>query len=84
MQLTENNYGRHRLPMACESPLDCVPASLWRSRAPGWWRNGQYIYATGRRGTNTHENAFVMNADGTDAMSLTDDFPPNSAEAAVR
>ena len=61
-----------------------VPASMWSSRAPGWWRNGQYIYFTGRRGTNTHENIFVMNADGTDVVSLTDDFPANSVEAAVR
>jgi TolB protein len=64
-------------------PAD-VPASMWSSRAPGWWRNGQYIYFTSRRpGTNEHENIFVMNADGTDVMNLTD-VPGNSAEGAVR
>jgi len=55
----------------------------WSSRAPGWSRNGQYIYFTGRRPeTSVNENIFVMNADGTGVTQLT--FTGVNAEAAVR
>ena len=55
----------------------------WSSRAPGWSRNGQYIYFTGRRPeTSVNENIFVMNADGTGVTQLT--FSGVNAEAAVR
>jgi len=55
----------------------------WSSRAPGWSRNGQYIYFTGRRPeTSVNENIFVMNADGTSVTQLT--FTGVNAEAAVR
>lgn len=57
--------------------------SPWSSRAPGWSRNGQYIYFTGRRPeTSVTENIFVMNADGTGVTQLT--FTGVNAEAAVR
>jgi Tol biopolymer transport system component len=62
---------------------DGVPASAWSSRAPGWSRNGQHIYFTGRRpGVSVNENIFVMNADGTEVTQLTSIGV--SAEAAVR
>jgi Tol biopolymer transport system component len=62
---------------------DDVSASAWSSRAPGWSRNGQYIYFTGRRPeTSVTENIFVMNADGTAVTQLTSNGV--SAEAAVR
>jgi Tol biopolymer transport system component len=49
-----------------------VLASAWSSRAPGWSRDGQYIYFTGRRpGMEGNENIFVMNADGTGVTQLT-------------
>jgi Tol biopolymer transport system component len=55
----------------------------WSSRAPGWSRNGQYIYFTGLRPeTSVDENIFVMNADGTGVTQLT--FTGVNAEAAVR
>ena len=55
----------------------------WSSRAPGWSRNGQYIYFTGRRPeTSVNENIFVMNADGAGVTQLT--FTGVNAEAAVR
>ena len=55
----------------------------WSSRAPGWSRNGQYIYFTGLRPeTGSNEQIFVMNADGTDVTQLT--FTGVNSEAAVR
>ena len=58
-------------------------ASPWSSRAPGWSRNGKYIYFTGLRPeTSLTENIFVMNADGTSVTQLT--FTGVNAEAAVR
>ena len=61
---------------------DDVLASAWSSRAPGWARNGQHIYFTGRRPIiSVAENIFVMNADGTAVTQLT--FPPASAVSAV-
>lgn len=65
---------------------DDVLASAWSSRAPGWSRNGQYIYFTARRPTlSVSENIFVLNADGTDVTQLTFTTAPGvSAEAAVR
>jgi TolB protein len=55
----------------------------WSSRAPGWSRNGQCIYFTGRRPElSVNENIFVMNADGTGVAQLT--FNGVNAEAAVR
>lgn len=65
---------------------DEILASAWSSRAPGWSRNGQYIYFTGRRPeTSVSENIFVMNADGTEVTQLTFmTAPAVSAEAAVR
>jgi Tol biopolymer transport system component len=65
---------------------DGVPASAWSSRAPGWSRNGQYIYFTARRPeAGGNENIFVMNADGTGVTQLTFTTAPRvSAEAAVR
>jgi Tol biopolymer transport system component len=55
----------------------------WSSRAPGWSRNGQFIYFTGRRPElSVNENIFVMNADGTGVTQLT--FNGVNAEAAVR
>jgi len=65
---------------------DDVLASAWSSRAPGWSRNGQYIYFTARRPvTSVSENIFVMNADGTGVTQLTFTTAPGvSAEAAVR
>ena len=63
---------------------DTVPSSMWSSRAPGWSRNGHYIYFTGLRPeTAVNEKIFVMNADGTSVTQLT--FATgDSAEAAVR
>jgi Tol biopolymer transport system component len=62
---------------------DDVLASAWSSRAPGWSRNGQFIYFTGRRPeTSVNENIFMMNADGTGVIQLTSIGV--SAEAAVR
>ena len=62
---------------------DDVLASAWSSRAPGWSRNGQHIYFTGRRPEiSVNENIFVMNADGTGVTQLTSSGA--SAEAAVR
>jgi len=62
---------------------DDVLASAWGSRAPGWSRNGQSIYFTGRRPeTSVTENIFVMNADGTGVTQLTSTGV--NAEAAVR
>ena len=63
-----------------------VLATAWSSRAPGWSRNGQYIYFTGRRPeTSVNENIFMMNADGTEVTQLTFTSAPGvSAEAAVR
>ena len=62
---------------------DSVLASAWSSRAPGWSRNGQYIYFTGRRPeTSITENILVMNADGTGETQLTSTGV--NAEAAVR
>jgi len=65
---------------------DDVPATAWSSRAPGWSRNGQYIYFTARRPeAGGNENIFVMNADGTEVTQLTFTTAPQvSAEAAVR
>src|SRR5687767_6613454 len=65
---------------------DDVLATAWSSRAPGWSRNGKYIYFTGRRPvTSVSENIFVMNADGTEVTQLTFTTAPQvSAEAAVR
>jgi Tol biopolymer transport system component len=65
---------------------DGVLATAWSSRAPGWSRNGQYIYFTGRRPeTSVNENLFVMTADGTEVTQLTFTTAPGvSAEAAVR
>jgi len=65
---------------------DDVLASAWSSRAPGWSRNGQYIYFTARRPVaSVSENIFVMNADGTGVTQLTFTTAPGvSAEAAVR
>ncbi len=65
---------------------DGVPASAWSSRAPGWSRNGQYIYFTARRPeASVNENIFVMKADGTGVTQLTFTPAPGvSAEAAVR
>ena len=65
---------------------DDVAASAWSSRAPGWSRNGQYIYFTARRPVaSVSENIFVMNADGTGVTQLTFTTAPGvSAEAAVR
>ncbi len=65
---------------------DGVPASAWSSRAPGWSRNGRYIYFTARRPeAGGNENIFVMNADGTGVTQLTFTTAPGvSAEAAVR
>jgi TolB protein len=65
---------------------DDVPTSKWGSRAPGWSRNGQSIYFTGRRPvTSENENIFVMNADGTGVTQLTFTAGPGvSAEATVR
>ena len=65
---------------------DGVLASAWSSRAPGWSRNGQYIYFTARRPeAGGNENIFVMNADGTEVTQLTFTTAPGvSAEAAVR
>ena len=55
----------------------------WSSRAPGWSRNGQYIYFTGLRPeTGVNEQIFVMTADGTSVTQLT--FTGVNAEAAVR
>ena len=63
---------------------DAVPTNMWSSRAPGWARNGRYIYFTGiRPETAPNEKIFMMNADGTSVRQLT--FAPgNSAESAVR
>lgn len=62
---------------------DDVLASAWSSRAPGWSRNGQQIYFTGRRPEiSVNENIFVMNTDGTGVTQLTSSGA--SAEAAVR
>ncbi|HSF24378.1 MAG TPA: DPP IV N-terminal domain-containing protein [Blastocatellia bacterium] len=65
---------------------DDVLASSWSSRAPGWSRNGQYIYFTARRPeVSVNENIFVMNAEGTGVTQLTFTLAPGvSAEAAVR
>jgi Tol biopolymer transport system component len=65
---------------------DDVLASAWSSRAPGWSRNGQYIYFTARRPVvSVSENIFVMNADGTGVTQQTFTTSPRaSAEAAVR
>ena len=69
---------------------DSAPAGTWTSRAPGWSRDGQSIYFTGRRpGIEGNENIFVMNADGTEVTQLTFKTVPGvsaeiSAEAAVR
>jgi Tol biopolymer transport system component len=61
-----------------------VPASMWSSRAPGWWRNGQHLYFTGLRSeTGANEQNFVMNADGSGVTPLTL-TPGASAEAALR
>lgn len=63
---------------------DAVPSNMWSSRAPGWSRNGRYIYFTGLRPeTAGNEKIFMMNSDGTSVRQLT--FAPgNSAESAVR
>lgn len=62
---------------------DDVLASAWSSRAPGWSRNGQQIYFTGRRPEiSVNENIFVMNTDGMGVTQLTSSGV--SAEAAVR
>lgn len=66
---------------------DGVSVSAWSSRAPGWSRNGKYIYFTGRRPeTSVNENIFVMNVDGTGVTQLTFSISSGvvSAEAAVR
>ena len=65
---------------------DGVLASAWSSRAPGWSRNGQYIYFTARRPeVSVNENIFMMNVDGTGVTQLTFTTAPGvSAEAAVR
>src|SRR5687767_3386470 len=65
---------------------DDVPANAWSSRAPGWSRNGQYIYFTARRPeVSVNENIFMMNADGTGVTQLTFTTAPGvSAEAAVQ
>jgi Tol biopolymer transport system component len=65
---------------------DDVSASAWSSRAPGWSRNGQYIYFTSRRPeTGGNENIFLMNSEGAWVTQLTFTPAPGvSAEAAVR
>lgn len=66
------------------TPRPDFVSTMWGSRAPGWSRNGRYIYFTGvRPETGANENIWVMNADGTGGARLT--FAPGmSAEAAVR
>ena len=74
------------IPVNLTPKPDGVLATAWGSRAPGWSRNGQYIYFTARRPmVSVSENIFVMNDDGTAVTQLTFTLAPGvSAEAAVR
>ena len=78
MQLDQPEIQTELTPRRVPAPATFV------SRAPGFSRNGQFIYFTrASPETDGFEDIFVMNADGTCVDRLTDSVGRNM-EAAVR